>query len=813
MLINTLITVILPFLGGLYLVARVYSSIFKISPKHELSLKELTQSIQKMSGVWWFLIPFIGAGVLIYNLSVNALWVIGELIGWGVKAIQWIYQEVIVAGLFLIAKTVWHYIILWPWRIFSEGFSWIKPSLSLQNFKIGFISLFAALSFVFLGRYLEMGLHWPNWITMLFELLSVIPLGVGAGQLILANGKNKSAVDSKEIRNKYVKHLGYLLGLFGLLIFGELLIIWLFSFSGFASTLSALWIGGNIITSILLILNGLLLVFTISVLPSFSMDNDSDLKSFISSYWEYLKVKGLHHFLAMGGSVIPAIILCLLPYYLMSGSMYVAGQLTEEVKTLRLENDKDSAYDFSISKLKSLTATNDGQLTVELEKHANYVNSANSNSDVIRNFDYLNSFYSRRGAEYAAAPIGLAIAEYTYYMTHAKNYLNSERMPSAEPLDTNAFKDEISVLETDNDELKQAIEPAQVNEPVAIDTSVSKVPAVAQADDVASVPAADSAISMIPPANNDAVNQNKLQIERNNKIIAHLSELRENSISSGGIVSLSDKLAFLIYSLWLAAAIAASLALGFVLFVLYQRNIYGDKVADSSWYITGLITEAHSKNKNQPLMALVLLFVFYYAYSHNNYNPLTWKLPVFNKSIESAVTPSNMDNKMYIDTMPSQITDPENEDYNNSSYVNSVLTVERVESTSEYTSNNKTYSAQNMIDGNYETWWTPFPTDGSSSSATFVLNNKYKVGGLKIINGSYGKYYYDNSRVTQILVTFEDGESEMKDLTDLQDYQEIEFDKKHLTSFLNIAILNREIGNKWDDICISEIEILGSPIE
>ena len=62
--------------------------------------------------------------------------------------------------------------------------------------------------------------------------------------------ENKSAVDSKEIRNKYVKHLGYLLGLFGLLIFGEISIIWLFSFSGFASTLSALWIGGNIITSI-----------------------------------------------------------------------------------------------------------------------------------------------------------------------------------------------------------------------------------------------------------------------------------------------------------------------------------------------------------------------------------------------------------------------------------------------------------------------------------------------------------------------------------------------------------------------------------
>ena len=53
-------------------------------------------------------------------------------------------------------------------------------------------------------------------------------------------------------------------------------------------------------------------------------------------------------------------------------------------------------------------------------------------------------------------------------------------------------------------------------------------------------------------------------------------------------------------------------------------------------------------------MALVLLLGFYYAYSHNNYNPLTWKLPVFNKSIQSTVLPNSMDTattEMLIDTM------------------------------------------------------------------------------------------------------------------------------------------------------------------
>ena len=149
---------------------------------------------------------------------------------------------------------------------------------------------------------------------------------------------------------------------------------------------------------------------------------------------------------------------------------------------------------------------------------------------------------------------------------------------------------------------------------------------------------------------------------------------------------------------------------------------------------------------------------------------------------------------------------------NNSNYVESVLNIERVESTGEYSSNNITFTAQNMIDGDFGTWWTPDPSNGSQSAATFFFENSKKcnVGALKIINGSYGKYYFDNSRITQIKVSFENGESEIADLTDLQDYQRIKFVNKHLTSFVKIEPISRTTGIRWDDICISEIRFLGS---
>ena len=647
MLINTLITQILPLIGGLYLLSRIYSSIFNVNPKHELSLKELSNTIQNMAGVWWFLLPIIGAGVLIYNLSLHSIWFIAELIGWGIKAFQWIYQEVVVAGFFLITKTLWHYAIKWPWRIFTEGFSWIKPSMNLNNFKVGFMSLFSALGIVFLAKYLEMGLHWPNWITLILELVSILPLGIGAGILITTNGKSKSKIEPKEIRNRYIKHVGYLIGLFAAFILIEVFFIWAFSYSSFASTLSTIWIGGNMITSVLIILNALLLIFTISVLPSFSMDNDSDLKTFVSNYWNYIKVKGLHHFTATAGAVIPAIILCILPYYLMSGSMYVAGQLTDEVKNIRLNNTKDSAYQFDLTKLKSLNATSDSQLTVELKKHSDYVNKLSSSSNVIRNFDYLNSFYSRRGKEYAAAPVGIAMYEYGYYMIHAKAYLNSERVSQAEQIDTNAYKNEISMLNSENEDFKIVAESAKTNTTASNDSASVVVADVATSDttsasDTTNSPTVNEQSNASQIVNDDAI-QAKLQMERNKKLIAHLTELKKNSISASGTVAFSDKLAFLIYSLWLAAAIAFSLAFGFVIFVLYQRSIYAEKMGESTWYITELIQEAQSKNKNQPLMALVILFGLFYAYSHNNYNPLSWKLPFINKSIQSSVLPNTID--------------------------------------------------------------------------------------------------------------------------------------------------------------------------
>jgi hypothetical protein len=138
----------------------------------------------------------------------------------------------------------------------------------------------------------------------------------------------------------------------------------------------------------------------------------------------------------------------------------------------------------------------------------------------------------------------------------------------------------------------------------------------------------------------------------------------------------------------------------------------------------------------------------------------------------------------------------------------------RVVSSGDYQYRNMTFSASNMIDGDYNSWWTPNPSNGEGAFATFFFaypNNTYKVSSLKIINGSYGKYYFDNSRISTLRISFDDGESEYGKLIENQEFQTILFAKKHVTSYVKIEIIDKITGKVWDDICISELQIIGCP--
>ena len=139
------------------------------------------------------------------------------------------------------------------------------------------------------------------------------------------------------------------------------------------------------------------------------------------------------------------------------------------------------------------------------------------------------------------------------------------------------------------------------------------------------------------------------------------------------------------------------------------------------------------------------------------------------------------------------------------------LKVTNIGVSGEYYSNGISYDKDKIVDHNKETWWTPNPTNGDNSYVILNFESpETEVNSMGIINGSYGRYYYDNSRITKLRVSFSDGTSEDFDLIENQDFQNIQFQQKHQTSFVKIEPLERIKGNRWDDLCISELRLYGN---
>lgn len=132
-------------------------------------------------------------------------------------------------------------------------------------------------------------------------------------------------------------------------------------------------------------------------------------------------------------------------------------------------------------------------------------------------------------------------------------------------------------------------------------------------------------------------------------------------------------------------------------------------------------------------------------------------------------------------------------------------------------SSNRSYGPYNVLDGQYDTAWnTP---NGPGQWIKLSASSPQKVKGIKILNG-YTKYstgygmwiYYANSRPKNITVTFSDGTSVNKTLSDVFDksnyiYQEVDFGGIKTTDYIKITINSIYPGNKWDDCCISEITV------
>ncbi len=135
-------------------------------------------------------------------------------------------------------------------------------------------------------------------------------------------------------------------------------------------------------------------------------------------------------------------------------------------------------------------------------------------------------------------------------------------------------------------------------------------------------------------------------------------------------------------------------------------------------------------------------------------------------------------------------------------------------------SKNKTYTAMNLVDGNFSTVWAEgVPGTGVGETVTLYLDGEQPVYGVYICNGYTADYdlFEKNGRLTEAEVDFGHGRTakagfygysyegiEPQYLADLN-RTKIELDEPVMTDEITIMITGAEKGTKYDDTCISEI--------
>lgn len=640
------------YLIGWYLVSKVYASIFNVAPKNVFNAKDIISAQKTQTGWGMLLSPIAAVLAFLYNFGNQIVWLIGELLGWIVKGLMWVYNQVIVAGLFLLLRVLWHYLIVWPWNLLKLAFSQIMPSLDKALFIMALKGLFIAFVIAFIGRYLTLHFQTSAMLENFFILISLLPIGWTAGQIAIATSKSK--MDGKEFRQRYIRHAIFVIG-FGLVVAAAMwLLINLGSRSSFAYSLSSLFIGGSLIGSAFLILAALMFVFILSALPSFSRDYKGDYKGFPAAFGSHIYNKGARYLLALPAMLVPAILLTVIPYYLSKGFSYTSSKVTNDVYNERIKNVNEAiekasipAYDawedfrsVNEDSLKKLIAAD--QKLLELK----------SQSEVLQtNMQFLQDFYGSNYDSLAAAPIGAAYYFFDSYNQQQRDRINVRSYEKI-AIDSQAFADEISSSDQSAKNAKENVDNKQ-KEIEALNASLAKV------CDTGSNNSNNDQIQP-PPDNNtpaateevdtrdacqkqrDAINASiagatkekaslDSQLTRTNMVNAHIVSMRSKLNSMQSNRNFSSLLGHLLATLWYSLLMAFAFALALVLFARVNDEIYLQKDKNDNWMVMDELNNARNANPNQPLLGLGILAIIGLAYlgSASCWNPMNWDLGLY----------------------------------------------------------------------------------------------------------------------------------------------------------------------------------------
>lgn len=625
----------------LYAISRLYSSITGKTPSSRFNLAELKEAFQKNSGVWWFMVPISGILILFFEAVVSVLWFLGEVLHLAtalvkliITIVKWIYNEVILGGFYFLWKLIWHYLICIPWKWFIEGFRLLGISSKWTSYKIATIGIFASLIIAFLGRYINSFLGSDHLTIQTFiqhatTLLSIIPIGMAAS-MIAYNRKNGNATWKSQGVN-YAKIAAVILVPMIALIGIEYLLINVGSRTSFQFSLSTLLAGGSLFASFLILINSILIIFVISALPSFANAYSGDLKGVYRAFLNHLYYGWVSYLLAIPAIIIPAFILSIIPGLVTQGMTYFTQKATDYVYEQRIasitEDSKENIVPYA--EWCNVDSVSNDSLNKLMEADMRMLSVRVALNGVGRGQAYLDSSYSSFANRNGAITVGMLAYMYNRYADMVNENLKAQPMnteadsDSSFALEAKAYQAEVAEMDSSVvrnnksiaqwQEEKAAVcsgapiveEPVapMPEEPVVIEEPMPIVDVPAEPCD-AERQRIDGIISDIQ-AENAKIGQMK---ERKLAVIGHLNKMQEDANGMVGNEKVAKHLGYFFMSIWMCAL--AAIAMGFVLSIYSHLNsVVFDSVDNSEWLISTQIKDAHSANRNQPILGLLLTFI------------------------------------------------------------------------------------------------------------------------------------------------------------------------------------------------------------
>ena len=623
---------------GLYAISRLYSSVTGKNPSSRFNLAELKEAFQKNSGVWWFMVPISGALILFFEAVVSVLWFLGEILHLGtavirlvITIVKWIYNEVVLGGFYFLWKLIWHYLICIPWKWFLEAFRLLGAASKWSSYKIATIGIFASLIVAFLGRFINSFIGADSMAVQSFiqhasTLLSIIPIGMAAS-MIAFNRKNGNATWKTQGMN-YAKIAAAILVPMIALIGAEYLLINLGSRTSFQFSFSTLLAGGSLFASFLILINSILIIFVISALPSFANDYSGDLKGVYRPFLSHLYYGWVSYLLAIPAIIIPAFILSIIPGLITQGMTYFTQKATDYVYEQRIASITEEAKENMIpySDWCNVDSISSDSLNKLMESDKRMLSVRVAMNGVGRGQAYLDSSYSSFANRNGAVTVGMLAYMYNSYADMVNENLKAEPMnteaanDSSFTMEAKAYQVEVSEMDSSVVKNNKGIaslqeekalvcsivpiveEPAPTpEEPVIVEEPVAEVLVDGCEAERQRI---DGIISDIQ-ANNEQIKKMK---ERKLAVIAHLNKMQENANGMVGNEKVAKHLGYFFMSIWMCAL--AAIAMGFVLSIYaHLNNVVYNSIDNSDWLITNQIRDAHSANKNQPVLGLLLTFV------------------------------------------------------------------------------------------------------------------------------------------------------------------------------------------------------------